>query len=115
MADDLKRLSADLTDAGAKARARASLAVRKTAHDLEAAAKPLTRYRFGYLRNSIGSDIHDMHAVVGPTVEYAPHQEFGTRYMEGTHYMSRGTDIVTPGFIAAIAQAGIDPIVGGAS
>ena len=99
-------LAADLSRAGARTARRASQVVRKTALDLEAQAKAFAPVDTGTLQGSIGSDIAPIRAVVGPTVEYAPYQEFGTYKMAPHPFMAPAADAVEPGFVAAMEQLG---------
>ena len=100
----LRRLAADLATAAPKARALAQTVVTKTARDIEADAKALAPVDTGMLRNSIGSDIGDLEAVVGPTVNYAPYLEDGTSRMAPRPFMGPATDRREETFHAAVAQ-----------
>lgn len=102
----LNALAASLTAASAKAKTMAGMAVAKTALDCEAAAKRRAPVDTGALRNSIGTSIAGdrMSAEIGPTVNYAPYQEYGTSRMAAQPYMGPALDEVTPGFMSAMEQ-----------
>lgn len=109
---ELSKLTADLSKAGPSVGAQAALAVRKAAHDVEAEAKRLVPVDTGATRNSIGTDFTGdgrngtMTATIGPTTNYAPYLEFGTRRMAPRAFMGPALDRVGPEFSAAIAQIG---------
>lgn len=54
---------------------------------VEGAAKGHAPVKTGMLRNSIKSEPIPMGAQVGPHVEYAAYQEYGTMYMPAQPYM----------------------------
>jgi len=60
----------------------------------------------GALRNSIGTNVTGLSAEIGPTVNYAPYQEYGTSRMAAHPYMGPAADEVTPGFVSAMEQIG---------
>lgn len=67
--------------------------VRQTAFSIEARAKSLAPVDTGILRNSIQTKIESpTKATVGTVVEYAPHQEFGTRFQKGKPFMTPAVD-----------------------
>jgi HK97 gp10 family phage protein len=94
---ELRKLSADLGKAGPKATALASVAVRKTALDIEADAKTLAPVDTGNLRNSIGSDIQELSAEVGPTASYSAYLEYGTSKMSAQPFMGPAFERRAPG------------------
>ena len=104
----LNALTAALVKSEEKVTAMAGLAVAKTALDCEAAAKRKAPVDTGALRNSIGTSIAGdrMSAEIGPTVNYAPYQEYGTSRMAAQPYMGPALDEVTPGFVSAMEQIG---------
>lgn len=107
--DDLRKLAVDLRGAGQKAQRMAGRAVRKAAFDIEAIAKTKAPVDTGALRNSIGADFtasDGLTAMVGPTVNYAKYQEFGTRYITPQPFMGPAADIVGPQFEQAMAEIG---------
>lgn len=122
MADDLRKLTADLRGAATDVRARASQVVQKTAFDMVNEAQQnifeADRIDTGAMLNSVGVDFSGSNAsttraVVGPTVDYAPPHEYGTsRGIEGIHFMGRAADTVEPAFETAMGQLGIDQIGG---
>jgi HK97 gp10 family phage protein len=84
-------------------RAGARLAVTKTVADLEAQAKSRAPVDTGALRNSItGTMTGETEGEVSTNQEYAPHQEWGTRFQPGTPFMRPAADAVRPGFEAAM-------------
>lgn len=99
LAVDLDRIAADVPR-------RSSLVVRKSATDVEAHAKARTPVDTGYLRGSIGAD-HGRdgnltYSDIGPTADYGPHVEFGTRNQAPQPYMMPAADAVTPSFVAGV-------------
>ena len=102
----LNALTAALVKSEAKVTEMASRAVAKTALDCEAAAKRKAPVDTGALRNSIGTSIAGLAAEIGPTVNYAPYQEYGTSRMAAQPYMGPALDEVTPGFMSAMEQIG---------
>lgn len=100
-------LAVDLTRIGADVPKRAALAVRKSAADVEAHGKARAAVDTGNMRGSIGVD-HGTdgdltYADIGPTADYAPHVEFGTRHMAPQPFMMPAADAVTPSFLAGVA------------
>ena len=59
---------------------------------VEGEAKELCPVDTGNLRGSINSQLGDdgLSVIVGTPVEYAPHIEFGTRFMGGTPFLRAG-------------------------
>lgn len=110
MSDDLAALAADLTRASSDAQRKAGMAIRKSAHDLQARAQQLAPVDTGALKNSIGVDLSmgALEAVIGPTVNYAPYVEYGTRSMAPQPYMAPAADQVIPTLTQALEQLGGD-------
>lgn len=108
--EDLRKLSADLSAAGPKARAKAGMAVRKSASDIVRHAITKVPVDTGATMNSIGADIttdgNNTTATIGPTTSYAPFLENGTRRMQPRPFMGPALDAVEPGFVAAMEQLG---------
>lgn len=107
--DKTRRLAADLRGAAAGAPMLASMAVKKATFDIEAHAKEIAPFRFGFLKNSINSDFSSSNAYVavgrvGPTANYGAFLEFGTHKMAPRPYMGPATDAVEPLFNAAMQQ-----------
>ena len=102
----LNRLAADLGRASYRATQQAQKAVTKTAADMERAAKQAAPVDTGALRASIGSTIAGdrLSAEIGPTVAYAPYQEWGTSRMAAHPFMGPAVDAVEPGFVQAMEQ-----------
>ncbi len=103
---EVRALAADLSKAGPATARKAQQAVAKSAHDIQAQAKPPVKT--GALKASIGVDITDggFAAEIGPTVHYGAYVEFGTRRMAPQPYMGPAFDAVAPGFEEAITQIG---------
>lgn len=95
---DLNTLAVDLTAAGARVGARAAMAVRKTAHDIEATSKAFSPVDTGALRSSIGTDVTgdgrsgSIEAEIGPTQSYGYFVEFGTSRQAPQSYMGAAFD-----------------------
>lgn len=118
--DQLNTVAVDLTAAAVEADALVSVAVRKTAFDIEATAKDLVPVDTGATKASIfasnpdGSELdeHSMSAEIGPTTEYSPYLEFGTSRMAPHAFMGPALDRHAPDFLHAVEQAiGEKPIL----
>ena len=103
----VRALSLDLAKAAAVATPVLQLAVEKAAYDIEARAKLAAPVDTGALRGSISTEIGQLEAVVGPTVDYAAFVEYGTSRMGPQPYMETAVDEVESNFYAAI-----DAIIG---
>lgn len=110
MSDDLARLAADLTKAAGTAQRKAGVAIRKSAFDVQRIAQQRAPVDTGALRSSIGVDLSfgSLQAVIGPTVDYAPYVEHGTRHQAPQPYMQPAADAVIPGLTQALEQLGGD-------
>lgn len=113
--------ASDLAKALGVAQKQAPLLVRqvtqKAALDLEAEAKRNAPVRTGRLKNSIttsqaglsradvGAGVTAAVYEVGPTVDYAPFLEFGTRYMQPQPFLYPAADKIQPIFERAIEKA----------
>lgn len=88
----------------------ATVAVKKSALELEGLAKNFCPVDTGYLRSTIGTDFEsggsDITAVVGPTADYGEYVEFGTYKMAPQMYMGPAFDIAASGFVAAMEKLG---------
>ena len=106
--DDLLKLSADLGKASYEVTRKAQLVVAKTAHDIEADAKSLAPWDTGTLRNSISTTIGagGLSAEIGPTVDYAPYLEYGTRRMPPQPYMGPAAERRAEPFVKAVESLG---------
>lgn len=88
------------------ARAGIRAAVSKAVLDVESQAKVRAPVDTGALRASItGKLTGDTEGEVSTGVNYAVHQEYGTRFQSGTPFMHPAADAARPGFEAAIKQA----------
>jgi len=89
-------------------RERAVQAVQKAADDIEGVAKIKAPFDTGNLMSSIQEqkepDSSDLTKYVGPHVEYAIYQEYGTSRMRAHPYMRPAAEAVRPAFIAAMQQ-----------
>lgn len=103
-ASEVRRLSFDLGKAPADVTAKAGRVVSKTARDIEADAKAIVAVDTGNLKNSIGSDIDALSAVVGPTADYGLYVEEGTSRMGPQPYMRPAFDGRKEGFVQALEQ-----------
>ena len=107
--EDLLKLSADLGKASHEVTRKAQLVVTKTAHDIEADAKSFAPVGdTGMLRNSISTTISNggLSAEIGPTVDYAPYLEYGTRRMPPQPYMGPAAERRAEPFVKAIESLG---------
>lgn len=104
--DELRRLSADLTQAGEQAKQRADVAVRKTAFDIQGDAQQLAPVDTGNLRNSIivATAPGSARAVITPTANYAIYVELGTSRMAAKPFLGPATDRWEPAFHEAMRQ-----------
>lgn len=107
-ADDMRRLTADLTTAPKRVQAHAVEAARKAGMDIQAGAKARVPVDTGFLRNSIstadGWRGNTYRVEVGPTANYAAYVENGTSRQRAQPYLRPATDAVIPGFQAAVGQ-----------
>jgi len=66
-------------------------------------------YRTGRLKSSIQVKVGDMEATVGPTVDYAPYLEYGTRASPGRYVPAIGKRLVNPAHPSFGMHPGIKP------
>jgi HK97 gp10 family phage protein len=130
-ASELRKLAADLAQAGPQTGKRAQIVVRKVAKDIEADAKRMaprdpkrppkdpSRKVTGNLRNSITtSDLRTvgmsgtLSAEVGPTAAYGEYQELGTSTLPPRPFMGPAADRHAPAFEQAMAQLGQEALGG---
>lgn len=108
MSDDLRRLAADLASSGDRVRRGLSLAVNKTAADIEGDAKIYAPVRTGNLKGSIGYDVTENRdgasAEIGPTANYGHFVEHGTSRMAPQPYLGPAFDRRIGVFEQAIGQ-----------
>lgn len=101
---ELNKLAADLGRASTTVVERSSLAIRKTAYDIEADAKRFCPVDTGNLRNSISTDTHVLSAEIGPTAEYAAFVEYGTSRMAPEAFMGPAFDRHAGELVTALEQ-----------
>lgn len=95
---DLNKLAVDLNSATGQIGAKASVAIRKTAYDIERDSKAFCPVDTGNLRASISTGFTGdgrfgvMEAEIGPTAEYAAYVEYGTSKMAPAAYMGPAFD-----------------------
>lgn len=99
-------LAVDIGNAGPKARRAGSFAIRKAGADIERDAKILAPVDTGDLENSISTTVSDggMTVEVGPTVEYAIYQEFGTSTQPPQAFLGPASDRHIPLLEQAIGR-----------
>jgi HK97 gp10 family phage protein len=75
--------------------------VKRAAFEIEAAGKAKAPVRTGLLRRSITTQTTEggLRAEIGPSVQYGPMVEFGTRHMGARPYMRPAAELVYPRFI----------------
>ena len=83
------RLRATLRDLSATQEAAVKRELMRSALAIQAGAKQRAPVDSGRLKNSIATEARDggMTQVIGTNVEYAPHVEFGTRFMSARPYL----------------------------
>lgn len=95
---ELNSISIGLELSGARAGARAAIAIRKTTFDIEADSKAFSAVDTSAQRNSIGHDITGdgrsgaIESVIGPTTSYSPYNEFGTSTQAPQAFMGPAFD-----------------------
>lgn len=111
---ELRLLAVNLHSSAGTVGAKASQAIRKTAHDIESDAKILAAVDTGNLRSSISTSIEgdgrfgSMSAEIGPTADYGAYVEEGTSRMAPQPYMGPAFDRRAPSLEQALGQAGED-------
>jgi HK97 gp10 family phage protein len=108
VASDLNRLEVDLLEGGLRVAAQASLAVRKNGFYVVRDAQIFCPVDTGALKNSIGVDFDGdgLGYEAGPTMEYAPHVEWGTSRMGPHAFLGPAFDRNLPDVITALEQLG---------
>lgn len=100
----LAALGVRLTAAGPAVVVAERSARARTAYAIEGTAKVLCAVDTGATVNSIGTDIDDDSAEIGPTTEYAPFLELGTSRMAGQPFMAPAFDRHVPEYVHALSQ-----------
>lgn len=72
---------------------------------IKATAESLCPFVSGYLQSTIYVRMDGFTLTVGASAHYARYVEFGTRYMEGRHFLSRAVQRHMPNLIAVVRQA----------
>lgn len=103
---EVGRLIVSLEKAEARVGRDVSVAVRKSAKDLETDAKTIATTKdvkdTGDLINSISTEFEgdgrsgNMSAIIGPTVDYAIYHEYGTSVLEPREFMGPAFDRQAP-------------------
>ena len=77
-----------------------------TARNIEKRAKDLVPVDTGATKNSISVDPTEpsLSHIIGPTTEYAPFIEYGTRHWEGKQFMTPAMEAETQPFRDAVNQ-----------
>ena len=102
------RFAADLGKVAPHVVKQAGAAVRLATLGTERDAKVLAPVDTGNLRNSITSTIRGLSGVVGPTANYAIHQEYGTSQMGPQPFMGPATERNAALFYQAMSR--IEPL-----
>lgn len=98
-------LTRDLGRASLRITGLASRVVAQTAKQIEASAKQRAPVDSGALRDSIGTDLYPLRAVVGPTVFWAQFQEWGTARSAPQPFVGPALDQHTEGYYSALESA----------
>lgn len=92
---DLRQFGIDIARASEQAKTTAGEILAKTAFDIQRDAKVLAPVgETGDLKNSISVDLDrpNLHAEIGPTVEYGIYQEMGTIHHPPQPYLGPATE-----------------------
>lgn len=103
---EVNRLEFDLRKAPMETLRRASVAIRKTAFDIERDAKFYAPVDTGNLKNSISTTAAGLQAEIGPTAEYGAYVEYGTSRMAPQQYMGPSFERNVPRLQDALGLAG---------
>ena len=110
---DMERLAADLDGAEARVLAGAARVMDDTGRDSVTAMRGLARVDTGAMRASCGYDVDadGLGFEAGPTVFYAPFNEYGTSRMSPQPFVIPGFEAQLPAAYAALEQALVDGIL----
>jgi hypothetical protein len=105
---EVEDLVIDLGRVGSEIEPLVRAVTAKTLYDTEADGKNFAPVDTGALKNSIGFDLDPdgMGGEVGPTVEYAPYQEYGTSTQPGTPHMGPAFVKNVEPYVAALETVG---------
>jgi HK97 gp10 family phage protein len=94
-----------------RSKGRLQAVLLKAGHDVEAKGKDIAIekgvFDTGATVNSIqvfDNNIENLEVIIGPTTEYAPHNEFGTVYMAARPFMTPAVTSVRGNFERAVKQ-----------
>lgn len=93
-----------LPQASQAVREGVATALEKFALDVEAQATVNTPVDTGTLKNSLSTEISDTSIRLHWAAPYAAYVEFGTRHMEGQHFVTDAVENCTPALQAALAD-----------
>ena len=111
--DDVRKVTADLSNAGPEIKRRGSQALRKTLLDTKRSAQNRAPVDTGKLKGSIGITLlGGISGEVGPTANYGYWVEMGTSRMAPQPYMGPAPDQHTPAFEQAMQQLGLEGLNG---
>lgn len=102
---DTSQAILDLKLAEMRVEAAAQSVIATYAFRIASRAKELAPVDTGRLRASIQTVVKRLAAEVGTDVEYAPYQEFGTRYQEAQPFLEPAFEDLKPDFLRAYREA----------
>lgn len=100
----VKALTDSLRRMPARIRPMAQAVVEKTSADIERDGKIKAPVDTGNLKSSIGREVKELEAEIGPTANYGIYLELGTSRMAAQPYMGPAADLHTPAFEAAMTK-----------
>jgi HK97 gp10 family phage protein len=112
-ADEVERLADDLDGAEARVVAGAARVMDDTGRDSVAAMRALSRVDTGAMRASCGYDLDadGLGFEAGPTVFYAPFNEYGTSRMSPQPFVIPGFEAQLPAAFEGLEQALVDGLL----